>query len=264
VIQGLSQELGPNAEDGLATTATSMMSRLGASTEEIMRENVAPGVAAVARETLNASLATAASDQNIERSQRIVGATTDAAVRAMTAALADGIRHDLVPAIGEARARAQPAAIQLLSDPAFHQALGSIVREVSREAVLGTEEALDTIGKNKDPNQDGSLLGGLATRFAGATAIFLLIGIVIVGLIVFLLVRQARSRRRAAREAAQRREELMMSFVGMAVSNLDLTDEQKAEAERLGLFRMPGTGAGPDSDRRHRPAAGGQFQPEFG
>lgn len=185
---------------------------------------------------------------DLEQTRKIASATAAAAVRGMTSALAQGIREDIRPALAEADLALQPAVTRWLTDEQMRQAIGGMVHEVSREAVLGSEGALDTIARQKgDSGFLEGLAGSLSMGWAALVALLSALALTFVALIV-LVIKGNAQRRHLERDSRQRENmmlELMRSFTG---SGSGLTPEQRARAERVGLD--------PDRITARRPAGG--------
>lgn len=242
LVDALEEELrGANASE-LATG-------VGDRTESVIRDSIAPGVADVVKRSVEASLETAASEESLEHTRSIAAAATDAAVRSMTAALADGIREDIRPALAELDVELAPMATRALSDEELKQALGAIAYEVSREIVLGSEGALDTIQREQDPGGDGSFFGNLGTNLGiGWAALVAFVAALAIGLVALvILVVKGNAQRRHLERDSRHRESMMMALMNSVIGDPGrLTPEQRERLRRGGFDpRGPAPAASP-------------------
>jgi hypothetical protein len=208
--------------DKLREAAGSYMDDAGPRIEQLMREDIAPGVAAIVRQSVEASLATATSEENQARTREIVAATTHTAVRAATAALAEGIREDLVPAIAEIDTAA-------MDSRPVQTALGGIAHEVSRQAVLGSQAGLAEVQDTAERTDEPGLLGGLADQIAigWATMIAFVVALALTLVVLIMLVIKGRSQRRHLEADARQREDMLLTLARSLASGGRLSPEQE-------------------------------------
>lgn len=229
-VEGIKREL-------LDPSNAQLVDGVGARSQSLVEQNIAPAVATVVARTIDGSLASMTSDRNLERTGKVVGTVTEAAVLGMTSAIAEGMRRDIGPAIRDLEEKNRSLATQLLADDDLRQAVGAMAHEISREVILGSEGALDTISRNEDPYEDGVLIGFLGGGIRGtlaAIAMGLLGGITLVMLIVLLV-----GRRRRIREAEQyrQREEMLMTLMRVMTSKEGMTSEQLEVIDNIVLQR---------------------------
>ncbi len=232
VVAGLKEIV--DAEE-LRDTVGSYIDGAGPRIETMMREDLAPGVAAIVRQSVDAALATAASEKNLARTQEIVAATTRAAVLAATSALADGIREDLAPAIADIDTDAfEPAIAEAVGSDAVKTALGGIAFEVSRQTVLGSQAGLNDAQKHAEATDEPGLLEGLigqmAIGWAALVAFVVALALALVVLVVLLL--KGNSQRRHLESDSRQREKILLTLARSLASGNQMTVEQQQDLLR--------------------------------
>jgi hypothetical protein len=243
IVNALQDEIGEVAAgDG----GDALAAGVGDHTESIIRERVAPGVAEVVARSVEASLATASSEEGLEHTRTIAASAAQAAVRGMTAALAEGIREDIVPALSESDGGLSPMATRLLSDEEFKQAVGALAHEVSREIVLGSEGALDKIQREQDPGSDGNWISNLGAGLTASWAVLVaFVAALAIGFIalVVLLVKGNAQRRHLERDTREREHMVMELMHAVIGERGGLTPAQRERLERAGFGPVGSTPA---------------------
>lgn len=227
VVAGLTESVDSEA---LGETVSSYMDDAGPHIEAMMSENLAPGVAAIVRQSVDAALATAASEKNLARTQELVAATTRTAVRTATSALADGIREDLAPAISDIDTDAfKPAIAAAVGSDAVKTALGSIAYEMSRQTVLGSQAGLNQAQKHAEATDEPGLLGGLAGKMAvgWAALVAFVVALALAMVVLVVLLLKGRSQRRHLQSDSRQREELLLTLARSLASGNQMTAEQQ-------------------------------------
>lgn len=237
VIEGVRAELAGQGGQ-LDEQAEAALTTLGERTEEIMRKDIAPGAAAIVGRSVDRAFATAASPDNLERIRRVSAAAAEAAVTGMTTSMAATIRDDVVPAVPAAKDAARGMLVRAVADEEFKEALGAIAYEMSREAVLGSKGALDTIQREGEADGDAPM-GALAKAFGVGAGIlfglFAAIAAVFVTLVV-MVFRGSGQRKRLSQEnrASERRTSdlihMMMAAPGRTPAPKD------GDGEKVGVL----------------------------
>lgn len=144
-----------------------------------LRRDLAPAIAEVMRESVASTMREMMSERYQHDMERMAGGLTRASVEAATQGMAAGLTRDLGPALRTALFNEQNA-----------QSLRLTGRELAREVVLGSNDALAQIEAQKDRGGHPSLLTRLSSiSNSGATAMkFVAIGVGAVALLLALWV----------------------------------------------------------------------------
>jgi hypothetical protein len=173
-------------------------------TDEQAKRQVAGVVAEVVRvffDELRASLRL--SEQG---ASSILGGAASSAVRAAS----DEMGRSLAPAMRAALA-------DLLKDPELRKAIGETSREIGKQAVLGTKEALAEADGRKPTN---SILGALQLFSSGTSLFLVLLVSLVFGLPLIWLLRERAAIRRQ-REDASRRSAVVLALLESAAADDD-------------------------------------------
>jgi hypothetical protein len=179
-----------------------------------LSHDIAPGMATVARRTLNASLATTMSEENQERMK----ATVHGVVVAALAGTAEGLEHELGPAMARTLERdLVPAIARAMMMKESQQAIAMTTQQLAQHLVRGSSGEIDRV--TGDEGQDGGFLGLLGGKIALGYAIAVFVAFAFGTLMVVLAVMLARSnqqRRQLALEGERREEAFMSLLAGFA------------------------------------------------
>jgi hypothetical protein len=153
--------------------------------------------AAVTRVGIDEAVGEAASPKNQDRIDQLATSATVAATRAAIGATAAELPSTLGPAIATmVREDVAPGLRGLVSGPEMRDAMSRVAFELSRQAVLGSNQALAELEERK---QKKGLLGRLTKIFAaGSWLVWALVG-VLLSLILALVTALVRSRERERR-----------------------------------------------------------------
>ncbi len=159
--------------------------------------------------------------RNRARLRTVAATPTDGIVRSMTAALSEGLREEVLPAVREGIPDGGTVLTQIVADEQLQAAIGSLVYEVSRQAVRGSEEGLDQVRREQEAEGEQGLLfklGESATTWAVLIPLVLALTIA-VGALTIAVVRNRRRRSDAMREADEREQRLTAVLAALAASD---------------------------------------------
>jgi hypothetical protein len=211
-----------------------------------MNKHVGPAVGKMTYRVVDSALSAALDDKHIAQMEK----AGQGATKAVVAGLADGLEHDLGPAlaatldkdIGPAVARmlerdVLPAVGRGLDSPEMQSAVANLTRSVATELVAGTSEQMDAeAAKNKANGEESgfALFGGrMALGYAIAVFVAFAFGTLLVVLTV-MLVRSNRRQRKQDAEARRREAALMSLLDSIETDNPTAkTDVQRLIREQL-------------------------------
>ena len=197
---------------------------------DALRQDIAPGVAAVASRTLDASLTTALSDEHQQRMQAAVHGIVAAAI----AGAAQGIEQDLGPAMARTMEKdLAPAMARSVMLQESQQAIAMTTQQLAQHLIRGSSGEIDRVSDNRE--EGNGLLGMFGGKVALGYAIAVFVAFAFGTLMVVLAVMLARSsqHRRKLEMEAQKREEAFLSLMatmssGQGGPNPALTPEVQA------------------------------------
>lgn len=152
------------------------------------------------RVAVDAAMSEMASPENERRLTDLMTAATAAATRSAMVSMADELRRSLGPALGDmVRDNVVPSIRGIMTDPEARSIVGAIAFEASREAVLGSNDAMAELERKR--NKQGTLarLSGLLEHWQLLTAVAVIAVGAVVGLLVAFL--NTRSKLKHARLA---------------------------------------------------------------
>jgi hypothetical protein len=155
---------------------------------------------AATRVAVDAAMSEMASPENERRLTDLMTAATAAATRSAMASMADELRRSLGPALGDVvRDNVAPSVRGMMTDPETRSTVGAIAFEASREAVLGSNDAMAELERKR--NKQGTLarLSGLLEHTELLLGFVVVAVCAIVGLLVAFL--STRSKLKHARLA---------------------------------------------------------------
>jgi hypothetical protein len=155
---------------------------------------------AATRVAVDAAMSELASPANERRLTDLMTAATTAATRSAMVSMADELRRTLGPALGDmVRENVVPSVRGLMTDSDARSTVGAIAFEVSRQAVLGSNDAMAELERRR--NKQGTLaqLSGLFAHTQLLLAGAAVAGLAMIGLLVALL--STRSKLKHARLA---------------------------------------------------------------
>ncbi len=129
-------------------TLTRAISR---SMSEGLRRDLGPAIAQVMRETVTTTMRQALSESYQHDMERVAAGLTRATVEAASRGMAEGVTRDIAPAMRNA-----------LLDPETMRALGIVGRSMTREVVLGGNDAITQLQRQQERGQT-TFLGRLTS-----------------------------------------------------------------------------------------------------
>jgi hypothetical protein len=236
-VEGLAEEPARDDLEKLATSpeAERAVEALGAGlTKGVMKAasgqdlDVAGGVSDAVGGAVDASVD--AAYHNRERIGATAATTTDAVIRSLTPALAEGLRDDVLPAVG---AGSSELMVQLTRNDDFRIALGEMVHEMSRQAVLGSEAGIEQVQRERRATGEAGLLerlGRSATTWA--VLIPLIIALTIAVIVLSLVAARARRRRTQTEDDAASRERRLAAVLAALAASDKLEPEVREQLLR--------------------------------
>ena len=217
VIDGV---LGTNLTRKLTDGSNELGPKLGRS----MREHIAPGVAAITGQAVDAALTSALARKHVNETEHMVGSVTHAAMRGVGEglaqdvgpALAHTIQNDLGPAIGHVIAHdIAPAVAQAMHTPEMREAVSALTYDIAHQLVLGSAEGVETSRADQAQQGEEGLLDRLGGQVALGYAIAVFVAFAFGSLLVVLGVMIVRTQRhtRKLEEEGRRREQAMMAMI---------------------------------------------------
>ena len=233
----------PERAERIAQLSEVFLARIFAAVEHTLNTAIGPEVAHLVSETVDAALQRAMSPENQERMADTVAKVTERAVTVlatsvnaqMHTALQTVLRQDLGPALRDG-----------LRDPATQEALGATMRTMTKQAMLGMQDAFVEIDKRDQKGIVPPTLFSRMQRIAVegsnlARYIAIALGVLVVLLGVWLF--RTRSRVSLVTREADRREAALLSLAQAIKSTEDkawspelrdaienaLRDDEKAE-----------------------------------
>lgn len=156
-----------------------------------------PTAGSIVDDTITGALTSVTAEQNRERARLLASEVTGTIVSTAIASMAQGIEHGLNPPISPGSSAAPPAAAAA-SERGLEHALGSMVREVSKQATLGFDAGMEEVRESNRAQKEGIL--GRSAAIGMWVAVGAL-GLLLVGAIVMIvLLGVANNRRRQERE----------------------------------------------------------------
>ncbi len=116
-----------------------------------LRRDLGPAIAQVMRETVTSTMREALSENYQRDMERVASGLTRATVEAASRGMAEGVTRDLAPAMRNA-----------LLDPETMRALGLVGRSMTREVVLGSNDAITQLQRQQERGQT-SFLGRITS-----------------------------------------------------------------------------------------------------
>jgi hypothetical protein len=169
---------------------------------------VAPAVSAATRGAVRGAMEEALRPESQREAQRFVASLAQASVRPiadgiadaeLASAMSEAITEELGPALEAVlRDNLGPGLAGALEEEEVHRALGATARVMGREMVLGATDALAKIEQDKRSGDSSWLgrVGDLAHEGAKlASSVAWLLGIIVLGLIVWIVKLLAQARR---------------------------------------------------------------------
>lgn len=250
VVHGATQQM--------AVDVPPLVDQLSQTVSKTLKKNMAgieAGTDALTRRAVSAALDEALAEGRQAKMEKFMTNMTSALSKTLAAemstispALSKAIKEDLGPAAGEVLKK---ETVGLLGSPELKDALAGIVREVSRQGVLGTNDGIAELAEKRRVEGKNAPLGAIGTFFSERTW---LIGGLITALFLAIpivwLMRQHRDAKRY-RDEAERRANRAAALLA-ALQTLERLNEDSKE-EVLSLLREELRDS--DSDADSRPAA---------
>lgn len=145
------------------------------SMSEGLRRDLGPAIAQVMRETVASTLRETLSQGYQRDLERVAGGITRATVEAATQGMAQGMTRDMVPAMRAA-----------MVDPETLRALGVVSRTLTRDVVLGSNDAITQLQRQQEQGGQPSFLGRLTSATSNGLRIMQLVAVA-VGAVALLL-----------------------------------------------------------------------------
>ncbi len=165
---------------------------------EGLRRDLGPAMVAVMRDAVGASMREMLREGYQRDMERVAAGLTRATVDAASRGVAEGMRRDLGPAIEGA-----------LNDERTARSVGAMMRVITREAVLGSNDAMTQVQRAQERSGTPSFLGGLTNLTRDGVRILELVSVAAVGLsfalalwVARLVIRSRRVRAESERNAA--------------------------------------------------------------
>jgi hypothetical protein len=214
---------------------------VAASVGKALNEDISPAVTKTVEDVVGGAVAAAMRPENKRLASSFIDGVTRSTITAFTQSTAQGLRDDLGPALNKVIADdlgpamkkvieqdLGPALSKMINDdlkPAMANALGgesntmigALVREITKEAVLGANDGMAELGISLDRKDSPAGIG-----IFGWTAIILALLVVILGI---LLTRTILTRRHLEQERA--RSERMLLNVLRTIQYTDTDDPSK-------------------------------------
>jgi hypothetical protein len=229
----------------LEALSESYVRTMSATLAEVLDEEISPAATRSVQRIVGGAITSAIGSDKKRLTSSYVDGVTRTAVVALMQSTAAGLEDDLGPALGAViRDDVGPALHAMIRDdlkPALHElldteaneAIGSLVRQITKDAVLGANDGMSELGMSPSPNvkEDGlGLLGWLSVALGFVVALLLL-------WLVRTIVRQRRleqERVRLEQDRARSEEERARSEADRARSEEDRarSDEERARSER--------------------------------
>lgn len=122
------------------------------SMSEGLRRDLGPALAQVMREIVTTTLREVLSESYQRDMERVAGGLTRATIEAASRGMAAGVTRDFVPAMRSA-----------MLDPETLRAVGLVSRAMSRQVVLGSNDAITQLERQHDNGGQSSLIGRLTS-----------------------------------------------------------------------------------------------------
>lgn len=140
-----------------------------------LQHELAPALAEAMRAGVASSMREVLRAEHQSDIDRVATALTRATVDAMSRGMAEGLARDLIPSLRDA-----------LLDERTANALHAGTRELARQVVLGSNDAMTQLQRQQDRGAPPSFLGGVSSVTAGGVRILGLLAASAVALIVLL------------------------------------------------------------------------------
>jgi hypothetical protein len=214
---------------------------MSAALGKALDEDISPAATRTVESITGGAIAAAVSPENKRLTASFVDGVARSAMNALMQSTARGLRDDLGPALGKVIAEdLSPALKKMIADdlgpalnkviaedlkPAVHDllgpqtnvAIGGLVRQITKDAVLGANDGMSELGISLSPNvsRDGLGMFGWLTLVLG----------LIVTILVLMLVRTIYTRRSLEQERA--RSEHMLLNILRTIQYTDTDDPAK-------------------------------------
>lgn len=228
----------------LEVLSDSYVRTMSATLADVLDEEISPAAARSVQRIVGGAINSAVSSDKTRLTSSFVDGVTRTAVVALMESTAAGLQDDIGPALGTViRDDVGPALHAMIRDdlrPALHElldaeanaAIGSLVRQITKDAVLGANDGMSELGMSMSPNEeDGLGIFGWMTVALGFVATLLLIWL------VRTILRQRRleqERVRLEQDRARSEEDRARSEADRARSEEDRarSEEERARSER--------------------------------
>lgn len=175
----------------LEVLSESYVRTVSATLAEVLDEEISPAATRSVQRIVGGAITSAVGPNKTRLTSSFVDGVTRTAVVALMQSTADGLRDDLGPALGTViRDDVGPALHAMIRDdlkPALHElldaeaneAIGGLVRQLTKDAVLGANDGMSELGMSLSPNEeDGIGIFGWLTAALGLVVALLLIWLV--------------------------------------------------------------------------------------
>lgn len=157
-----------------------------------LRRDLGPAIAQVMRETVASTLRETLSEGYQRDLERVAGGLTRATVAAASQGMAEGMTRDVVPAMRAA-----------MLDPETLRALGVVSRSVTRDVVMGTNDAVTHLQREQERGGQPSFLGRLTSATSNGLKIMQLVAVAVGAVALVLALWVARLIMRSRRLQAE-------------------------------------------------------------
>lgn len=216
----------------LSELSTAFVARVSDTLADVIERDIGPAVVQTLARALDASLRTILSDRTIERLSEAIGIVAQQSA----AALAVAMREELGPAMRAAlREDLGPALRDAMASPETQEVIADTTRTMSREMVLGVQDAFEEIEAREGSQQTNTILTRLQD-VAGGGFDFLrvaLIALALALLVALLFLVRAIARAREHEAEAHRREAAMVALTEAIKS----TEDRPWSRELLDLLK---------------------------
>ena len=175
----------------LEALSESYVRTMSATLAEVLDEELSPAAARSVERIVGGAITSAVGSKQARLTSSFVDGVTRTAVVALMQSSADGLQHDIGPALGAViRDDVGPALHAMVRDdlkPALRElldaeavaAIGGLVRQITKDAVLGANDGMSELGMSLSPNEDDGLgFFGWLTVVLGLVVALLLLWLV--------------------------------------------------------------------------------------
>lgn len=194
----------------LEALSDSYVRTVSATLAQALDEEISPAATRSVQRIVGGAIASAVSAKQERLTSSFIDGVTRTALVALMQSTAHGLRQDVGPALGAViRDDLGPALAAVIRDdlqPALHElldreanaAIGGLVRQITKDAVLGANDGMSELGMSLSPNEeDGMGIFGWVTVVLG----------LVVAILLILLVRTILGQRSAEQERVRLEQE---------------------------------------------------------